>query len=200
MQIFQKSHLLWWSAFPSEWLPEYTKMWNWGLRKSSCNPWETNAPTTRHCLVRILVRRRDCYLLFWKWGRNCSDSERHSLQQHDNGVLVASTGRHGSRGHAVSARRRHLPHRAWCRTNYLQKFGCQLATKIMRFNFLWGFVKSRVYANKSETFPELKSEIQGVIDEIQPHLCEKVIENFMKRVMACDQSRGGYLTDILFHT
>lgn len=66
--------------------------------------------------------------------------------------------------------------------------------------FLWGFVKSRAYANKPETIPELKSEIQRVIGEIQPHLCEKVMENFMKRVMACHQSRGGHLTDILFHT
>ncbi|CAK1579984.1 unnamed protein product [Parnassius mnemosyne] len=66
--------------------------------------------------------------------------------------------------------------------------------------FLWGFVKSRVYANKPETIPELKSEIQRVIGEIQPHLCAKVMENFMKRVMACHRSRGGHLPDILFHT
>lgn len=37
-------------------------------------------------------------------------------------------------------------------------------------------------ANKPETIPELKYEIEGVIGEIQPHL-EKVMENFIKRVI-----------------
>ena len=31
--------------------------------------------------------------------------------------------------------------------------------------FLWGFVKSRVYANKPQTIPELKVEIRRVIGE-----------------------------------
>ncbi|CAH2102904.1 unnamed protein product [Euphydryas editha] len=57
-----------------------------------------------------------------------------------------------------------------------------------------------VYENKSETIPDLKSVVQRVIGEIQPHLCEKDMKNFMKRLTACHQSRGGNLTDILFHT
>ena len=127
------------------------KFSNLGLSKSSCNP-----STTSNCLVGILVRRRDWSLLFWRWGRNCSDCEWDSLQKHDNGV--------------VSARRSHLPHRAWnnrftaaaiSRTNYLKKFWCHWPPRSCNLTpcdfFLWGFVKSRVYANKPATIPELKS-------------------------------------------
>jgi len=34
--------------------------------------------------------------------------------------------------------------------------------------FLWGFVKSRVYANKPQTIPGQKAEIRLVIGEIEP--------------------------------
>jgi hypothetical protein len=65
--------------------------------------------------------------------------------------------------------------------------------------FLWRFVKSRVYANKPQTIPELKAEIGRVIGEIEPQLCENIIENFVKRGKVCQQSRGGHLSDIAFH-
>ena len=154
-------------------------------------------------------------LLSRRWGRSCSDCARNSLNEHDNGVLVASTGWHGSGRHVVSARRRHQPSHTEHETIDLlhQRFPEQIISRNSDVNwtprscdlttcdfFLWGCVKSRVYANKPETIPELKSEIQRVICEIQPHLCEKVMEYFMKRVMTCHQSLGGHLTDILFHT
>ena len=41
--------------------------------------------------------------------------------------------------------------------------------------FLWGFVKSLVYANKPQTIPELKAEIRRVVGEIEPQLCGKVM-------------------------
>jgi hypothetical protein len=59
--------------------------------------------------------------------------------------------------------------------------------------FLWGFVKSRVYANKPQTIPKLKAEIRRVIGETEPQLCGNVIENFVKRARLCQQSRGGRL-------
>jgi hypothetical protein len=65
--------------------------------------------------------------------------------------------------------------------------------------FLWGFVKSRVYAKKPQTIPELKAEIRRVIGEIEPQLCGNVIENFVKRARVCQQSRVGRLPDIVFH-
>jgi hypothetical protein len=60
-------------------------------------------------------------------------------------------------------------------------------------------VKSRVYANKVQTIPELKEEIRRVIGEIEPQLCGNVIENFVKRARMCQQSRGGHLSDIMLH-
>jgi hypothetical protein len=65
--------------------------------------------------------------------------------------------------------------------------------------FLWGFVKSRVYANKPQTIPELKVEIRRVIGEIEPQLCRNVIKSFVKRARVRQQSHGGHLSDIVFH-
>jgi peptidoglycan hydrolase CwlO-like protein len=63
-------------------------------------------------------------------------------------------------------------------------------------------VKSRIYANepkKKKKIPELKAEIRRVVGEIEPQLCGNVIESFVKRARACQQSREGYLLDVLFH-
>lgn len=65
--------------------------------------------------------------------------------------------------------------------------------------FLWGFVKSKVYATKIRTITELKAEIRRVIDEIELQSCENVIKNFVKRVQECQKSRGGHLSNIVFH-
>jgi len=65
--------------------------------------------------------------------------------------------------------------------------------------FLWGFLKSRVYANKPQTINDLKNNIQVAIREIIAATCRKVIENFDIRIDACRRSRGGHLSDILFH-
>lgn len=66
--------------------------------------------------------------------------------------------------------------------------------------WLWGNLKSQVYANKPATTEALKAEIRRCINEIPPHVCNTVIANFVKRVRTCQQSRGGHLSDVLFHT
>jgi hypothetical protein len=65
--------------------------------------------------------------------------------------------------------------------------------------FLWGYLKSKVYANKPTTTHALKQEIRPCIGEIQPHLCKMVIENVDKRLRMFQQSLGGHLPDVLFH-
>jgi len=60
--------------------------------------------------------------------------------------------------------------------------------------FLWGYLKSQS-TNKSQTIDALKVNI---INAIQPDLCEKVIENWTARVTK--RSRGGHLSDVIFHT
>ena len=89
--------------------------------------------------------------------------------------------------------------------NFRTKYGQNCDLNIcQRFNaaglFLWGFLKSKVYANKPTTTQALKREIERCINEIRPHLCKMVMENVDKRVCICQQSRGGHLPDMLFHT
>jgi hypothetical protein len=60
-------------------------------------------------------------------------------------------------------------------------------------------VKSHVYANKPQTIFELKAEIQRVNGETELQLCRNVIEIVVKRSRVCQQSRGGHLSEIVFH-
>ena len=66
--------------------------------------------------------------------------------------------------------------------------------------FLWGYLKSKVYANKPTTVQQLKDEIRRHIGEIADKLCRDVIKNFDHRAEVCRQSLGGHLGDIVFHT
>ncbi|GFX43499.1 uncharacterized protein TNCV_4875191 [Trichonephila clavipes] len=43
--------------------------------------------------------------------------------------------------------------------------------------FLWGYVKSLVYADKPQTLDHLEDNIHRVIADIRPQMLEKVIEN-----------------------
>lgn len=46
--------------------------------------------------------------------------------------------------------------------------------------FLWGFLKSQVYANKRKSTDVIKVKITNAIAQIQPDLCGRVIENWTK--------------------
>ena len=45
--------------------------------------------------------------------------------------------------------------------------------------FLWGYVKDKIYADAPQSIQELKEKIRVVIDEIEPQMCEIVMENFI---------------------
>lgn len=66
--------------------------------------------------------------------------------------------------------------------------------------FLWGYVKSLVYANKPATIADLEDNVVRVIGEIEANLCARVIENWTSRMTAVKHSRGGHLNDIIFKT
>ena len=75
----------------------------------------------------------------------------------------------------------------------------------MRFDtirlFSWGYVKDRVYANKPSSLERLKTNIRQVMAETPPNnMCQKVIENYLKRFNVCITSRGGHLNDVVSHT
>ena len=64
--------------------------------------------------------------------------------------------------------------------------------------FLWGYVKSKVYANNPSTIQELETNIRATIAAIPLEMLHRVIENWTERIEACKKSRGGHLADILF--
>ncbi|GFY17595.1 uncharacterized protein TNCV_3519501 [Trichonephila clavipes] len=64
--------------------------------------------------------------------------------------------------------------------------------------FLWGYVKSSVYADKPQTLDHLEDNIRRVIADIRPQMLEKVIENWTSRLDYIRASRGSLMLDIIF--
>ncbi|GFX50444.1 DUF4817 domain-containing protein [Trichonephila clavipes] len=56
--------------------------------------------------------------------------------------------------------------------------------------FLWGYVKSLVYADKPQTLDHLEDNIRRVIADVRPQMLEKVIENWTSRLDYIRASRG----------
>ncbi|GFY27029.1 putative transposable element [Trichonephila clavipes] len=64
--------------------------------------------------------------------------------------------------------------------------------------FLFGYVKSLVYADKIQTLDHLEDNIIRVIADIRPHMLEKVIENWTSRLDYIRASRGSHMPEIIF--
>ncbi|GFU74003.1 uncharacterized protein TNCV_1641302 [Trichonephila clavipes] len=64
--------------------------------------------------------------------------------------------------------------------------------------FLWGYVKSLIYADKPQTLDHLEDNIRRVIADIRPQMLEKVIENWMSRLDYIRASRGSPMPEIIF--
>ncbi|GFS73717.1 putative transposase [Trichonephila clavipes] len=64
--------------------------------------------------------------------------------------------------------------------------------------FLWGYVKSLVYADKPQTLDHLEDYIRRVIADIRPQMLEKVIENWTSRLDYIRASRGSHMPEIIF--
>ena len=65
--------------------------------------------------------------------------------------------------------------------------------------YLWGAVKDKCYADKSETIDTLKYNIREAIGEMQLHTIDNVLKNLTNRVGYCMASRGSHLKEIIFH-
>ena len=64
--------------------------------------------------------------------------------------------------------------------------------------FLWGYVKSLVYADKPVTIDALEASIVRVIRDIRPPVLEKVTQNWTSRMRFVRSSRGGDMPEIIF--
>ncbi|GFV48168.1 uncharacterized protein TNCV_3554471 [Trichonephila clavipes] len=64
--------------------------------------------------------------------------------------------------------------------------------------FLWGYVKSLVYADKPQTFDHLEDNIRRVIADIRPQMLEKVIESWTSGLDYIRASRGSHTPEIIF--
>ncbi|GFS48491.1 transposable element Tcb2 transposase [Trichonephila clavipes] len=64
--------------------------------------------------------------------------------------------------------------------------------------FLWGYVKSLVYADKPQTLDHLEDNIRRVIADIRPQMLEKVIENWTSRLDYIRASRGSHMPENIF--
>ncbi|GFU83224.1 uncharacterized protein TNCV_3738351 [Trichonephila clavipes] len=64
--------------------------------------------------------------------------------------------------------------------------------------FLWGYVKSLVYADKPQTLDHLEDNIRRVTADIRPQMLEKVIENWTSRLDYIRASRGSPMPEIIF--
>ncbi|GFW12545.1 uncharacterized protein TNCV_817971 [Trichonephila clavipes] len=64
--------------------------------------------------------------------------------------------------------------------------------------FLWGYVKSLVYADKPQMLDHLEDNIRRVIADIRPQMLEKVIENWTSRLDSIRASRGSPMPEIIF--
>ncbi|GFV50600.1 putative transposable element [Trichonephila clavipes] len=64
--------------------------------------------------------------------------------------------------------------------------------------FLWGYVKSLVYADKPQTPDHLEDNIRRVIADIRLQMLEKVIENWTSRLNYIRASRVSHMPEIIF--
>ncbi|GFW28628.1 DUF4817 domain-containing protein [Trichonephila clavipes] len=64
--------------------------------------------------------------------------------------------------------------------------------------FLWGYVKSLVYADKPQTLDHFEHNIRRVIAHIRPQMLEKVIENWTSRLDYIRASNGSHMPEMIF--
>ncbi|GFV53190.1 transposable element Tc3 transposase [Trichonephila clavipes] len=64
--------------------------------------------------------------------------------------------------------------------------------------FLWGYVKSLVYADKPQTLDHLEDNIHRVNADMRPQMLEKMFENWTSRLDYILVSRGSPMPEIIF--
>ena len=113
---------------------------------------------------------------------------------------MVPTGR-GHKPHS-ECQNRFIENQVW-RTCYLTKWSIRLAASVVRLDadyFMWGYVKSMVYANKPATIDELRTNIEREIAVISADLCLKIVKNWFQLLDFCKRARAGHAKEIEFHS
>ena len=65
--------------------------------------------------------------------------------------------------------------------------------------FLWGYLRGKVYANKTRTSQEVKANVREV-RALGPEIQRKFVENALKKARQVEANNGHNLKDIIFKT
>ena len=98
--------------------------------------------------------------------------------------------------YAVSTRRCQMP-----QNSSKETWRWQLPSIIMRFNTIrlfCGALRKTVFMQINLQFWALKNQHSKIMVEIPPNMCQKVIENNIKWINACNTSSGDNLNDVVF--
>ena len=63
--------------------------------------------------------------------------------------------------------------------------------------FLWGFLKDNIYQDNPLTIAALKAAITEKIQTITQEECDRVINNFARRIQECLRQNGGHLEHVV---
>jgi hypothetical protein len=63
--------------------------------------------------------------------------------------------------------------------------------------FLWGYLKSKVYANRPTSLQDLRRNIEDEIRQISRETLHRVANNFVWRLQECVRVHGGHLEHVL---
>jgi len=64
-------------------------------------------------------------------------------------------------------------------------------------NFLWGYLKGRVYRNKPRNTDALKANIAEEIQAVTADVLARTFQNMARRVQSCLDANGGHFQDML---
>ena len=86
----------------------------------------------------------------------------------------------------------------FCSENFSKSILWSLLRPLNPLNYYhWVILKNNVYVNHPTTILALKTEITNVINSIPLAICQRVIQNFKKRVATCLERNGGHLEHVI---
>jgi hypothetical protein len=92
---------------------------------------------------------------------------------------------------------------AFRQSSHINERAPHLACKISRFIgmsffFLWGYLKSLVYADRQQNIETLKANIHRAISNIPEDMLSTCMQGIRRRCKECLRKNGGHINDIIF--